>query len=167
MSWLDHDLIASRIVDLSDGTQVENILRVVNGGTGLGAVGANGQVLTVASGAPAWQTPGSGSYTVVTTVVDSDHTVTQTNGVIIVPFSGLTLPRVLNLPSTIAVGTIVIAGTIDNSLTDANDLTWTPASGNISYANVNAATFAQKQSDFPLNSQATFVKLTSTLWMAL
>lgn len=168
MSWLDHDLIASRVIDLTDTTQTSGVLPVSRGGTGLGAVGANGSVLTVSSSIPTWIAPGSGSYQVLPTVVDSDHTITEyTSGVIIVPFSGLTLSRALNLPDALLVGTVVIAGVIDDSLTDSHTIVWTPASGNIEYANVTAATFTQKQSDFPLNSSAKFYKKTSTLWVAI
>lgn len=166
MSWLDKDLISTRLIDLT--SNVTGVLPSANGGTGLSAVGSNGSVLTVVAGAPAWATPGSGSYQVLATVVDSAHTVSEyTSGVIVVPFSGLTLSRVLTLPDALAVGTVMIAGTIDNSLTDVNTIVWTPQSGNISKANISAATFTQKQSDFPLNSNATFYKKTSTLWVAL
>jgi hypothetical protein len=168
MSWLDRDLLAARVVNLSDPTQITGILPAASGGTGLGAVGSNGQVLTVVSGAPAWATPGSGSYEVLATVVDSDHTLTEfVQGVIVVPYSGLTAPRALNLPDAIEVGTVVIAGTIDNSLTDAHTIVWTPASGTIEYANVSAATFTQTQDNFPLNSTVKFIKKTSTLWISI
>lgn len=166
MSWLDKDLIITRIIDLT--SDVSGVLPVANGGTGLSAVGANGQVLTVVAGLPAWATPGSGSYQVLATVVDSNHTVNEyTSGIIVVPFSGLTASRVLNLPDALQVGTVVIAGVTDNSLTDVNTIVWTPASGNIARANVSATTFAQKNSDFPLNSSAMFYKKTSSLWVAL
>lgn len=97
-------------------------------------------------------------------VVDADYTVTETSGTVILAFSSLSLPRTIHLPAATP-GTRVRAGVVDNTLTDVNTLVWAPASGSISRANVSAATFAQKQSDFPVNSFVEFVK-TSTLWLA-
>ena len=166
MSWLDKDLISTRVIDLT--SDVIGVLPFANGGTGLASVGANGTVLEIVAGSPAWTTPGSGSYEVLPTVVDSAHNLTEyTNGVIVVPFSGLTASRALQLPDAIQVGTVVIAGAVDNSLTNVRTIVWTPQSGNISSSNVSASTFTQKQSDFPLNSSATFYKKASNLWIAL
>lgn len=166
MSWLDRDLIATQIINLT--TQVTGVLPVANGGTGLSSVGANGTVLEIVAGAPAWTAPGASGYEVLATIVDSAHTLTEfSTGIIVVPFSGLTASRALTLPDAIQVGTVVIAGVTDNTLTDVNTIVWTPASGNIARANVSAGTFTQKQDDFPLNSPSMFYKKTSNLWVAL
>jgi hypothetical protein len=107
----------------------------------------------------------AGADAIEHTSVDADYTVTETDGLVILLFSSLSAARAINLPANGNTGMRVRAGVIDNSLTDVNALVWTPASGNISRANVSAATFVQTQDDFPLNSFAEFVK-TSTLWLA-
>lgn len=60
VAWNGSDFveIAGGLVNLATG--VTGVLPPPNGGTGLSSVGSNGQVLTVVSGAPAWQTPASG-----------------------------------------------------------------------------------------------------------
>lgn len=168
MSWLDRDLIATQIINLT--TQVTGVLPTANGGTGLSSVGANGTVLTVVAGAPAWAAPASAGYSLVATVSDSNHTLNEfSTGIIVVPFSSLSASRVLTLPDAIQSGTVVLAGTTDNTITDTNTIVWTPASGTIVRINVSAATFTMKSDDFPLNQPAIFYKKASSpsLWVAL
>ena len=58
-------------------SDVTGVLPYTNGGTGLSAVGSNGQVLTVSGGAPSWQTPTGaiGPLVYNTTTVSSNLTV--------------------------------------------------------------------------------------------
>ncbi|HEY6170932.1 MAG TPA: hypothetical protein VIX80_01620, partial [Candidatus Kapabacteria bacterium] len=51
--------LSSSAVDLS--SEVTGVLPIANGGTGLSSVGSDGSVLTVVTGAPAWQTLTTGS----------------------------------------------------------------------------------------------------------
>lgn len=71
----DFVVVAGGLVDLTTG--VTGVLPVVNGGTALSSVGANGQVLTVVSGAPAWTSPSVsiGPLVYNTTTVNTNITI--------------------------------------------------------------------------------------------
>lgn len=60
VAWNGSDFVEIAGGRINLATDVTGVLAVANGGTGLSSVGSNGQVLTVSSGVPAWQTPASG-----------------------------------------------------------------------------------------------------------
>jgi hypothetical protein len=114
----------ARAVNLNSA-DVTGVAQVANGGTGLSAVGPNGQVLTVVSGVPAWSSPTSGSagpirFPITTTATQNSITtipggslVTRVAVRVTSAFSGGTTIQIGN--STLA-SLLMATGTIDTSL---------------------------------------------------
>lgn len=145
--------LAYAAVNLSLAASVTSVLPFGNGGTGLGAVGANGTVLTVVAGAPAWVAPSGSGFTAGgdlggTSTVQS---VLAVNGASVPSAGGLTTGNVLQVTGSSALGYGPLnvgggAGFITGTLPTANqasqsmagDVTGTTAASVV--AKINGAT---------------------------